>query len=207
MKRRTWILTLCQEQTDIPEKDQFPEVLKAITAAISAEIEELPLADSLPLSDIPCTDDPIVPEKLLEATSLTNRDWQKAQKSDHNLSWLIRYIDRGQRPPAQQVEAHNLDSRYIKEWPKLVVLKGVLHRKTKLNNQECLQLVLPPAIRPDIFRAYHDDLGHQGRDRTLSLIKSRFYWPGMDKGVQDMVRRCKRCICRKTAPFYHCRPG
>ena len=60
------------------------------------------------------------------------------------------------------------------------------------------QLVLPASMRETIFRAYHDDLGHQGRDRTISLIKQRFYWPGMNSFIENHVTLCGRCIRRKT---------
>ena len=41
-------------------------------------------------------------------------------------------------------------------------------------------------------------LGHQGTDRTTSLIKQRFFWPGMDSYIRERVRQCERCIKRKT---------
>lgn len=44
----------------------------------------------------------------------------------------------------------------------------------------------------------HDDVGHQGRDRTLSLVRSRFFWPGLESDVEHKVRNCHRCIKRKT---------
>ena len=43
----------------------------------------------------------------------------------------------------------------------------------------------------------HDEAGHQGRDRTISLVKSRFYWPGMDGDVEKYIKNCPRCIRRK----------
>lgn len=67
-----------------------------------------------------------------------------------------------------------------------------------VDGQQCKQLVLPFSLRDIIFRAYHDDLGHQGRDRTLSLIKRRMFWPGMDSYIQDRIRQCGRCIRRKV---------
>ncbi|XP_046553307.1 uncharacterized protein LOC124262803 [Haliotis rubra] len=39
--------------------------------------------------------------------------------------------------------------------------------------------------------------GHPGRDRTLSLLKERFYWPGMTKDVDDYLKICERCLKRK----------
>ena len=43
-------------------------------------------------------------------------------------------------------------------------------------------------------------MGHQGRDRTLSLVRQRFYWPGLDSDVEKKVKNCVRCIQRKTLP-------
>ena len=42
------------------------------------------------------------------------------------------------------------------------------------------------------------NLGHQGRDRTLSLVRSRFYWPGLENDVEEKIKNCGRCIRRKT---------
>lgn len=49
-----------------------------------------------------------------------------------------------------------------------------------------------------MFRALHDDLGHQGRVRTTSLVKQRFFWSGIDSYIRDRVKQCDRCIRRKT---------
>ena len=43
----------------------------------------------------------------------------------------------------------------------------------------------------------HDDVGHVGWDRTLSLLRERFFWPGMAKMVTDYVAQCGRCLRRK----------
>ncbi|KAL5019205.1 hypothetical protein ScPMuIL_004927 [Solemya velum] len=51
----------------------------------------------------------------------------------------------------------------------------------------------------DIFSMrLHDDVGHPGRDRTLSLLQDRFYWPNMKKDVEDWLKKCGRCIRWKT---------
>ncbi|KAK3734962.1 hypothetical protein RRG08_038985 [Elysia crispata] len=33
-----------------------------------------------------------------------------------------------------------------------------------------------------VCNAHRDDMGHQGYEKTLGLIRSRFFWPGMSKG-------------------------
>ena len=44
----------------------------------------------------------------------------------------------------------------------------------------------------------HDDVGHQGRMRTLSLLRERFFWPGMQTEAIQHVLKCTRCLRRKT---------
>lgn len=44
---------------------------------------------------------------------------------------------------------------------------------------EYLQLAIPECLRPQIMESLHDSSGHQGRERTMALIKKRCYWPGM----------------------------
>ncbi len=147
----------------------------------------------------PQTDEGI-PDDMLEATSLKNQDWHHAQHQDQPISCIISCIDMDRRPDAKQVAAFNVDRRYLREWEALFVRDGILYRKADVNGQECEQLVLPTALRDVVFRAYHDDLGHQGRDRSISLIKRRFFFPGLDTYVEKMVRKCGSCIRRKTAP-------
>ncbi|KAK3105167.1 hypothetical protein FSP39_018592 [Pinctada imbricata] len=48
-------------------------------------------------------------------------------------------------------------------------------------------------------------MGHPGRDKTSSLIKDRFYWPGMTKDIDDWIKGCKPCLLRKS-PVQHRAP-
>ena len=78
------------------------------------------------------------------------------------------------------------------------MVSGVLHRKVMLNGQEFLQVFLPPNYRDIVFNALHDDLGYQRRGRTTSLMKQRFFWPGMDTFIKDKIKSCDRCILQKS---------
>ena len=40
----------------------------------------------------------------------------------------------------------------------------------------------------------HHSAGHQGRDRTLILMKERFWWPGMSQALLKSVANCRKCI-------------
>ena len=58
--------------------------------------------------------------------------------------------------------------------------------------------MLPARYIPEVLKSLHSDVGHPGRDRTLSLLRDRFYWTGMPDDVDDWFKRCPRCIRRKT---------
>ena len=38
----------------------------------------------------------------------------------------------------------------------------------------------------------HNETGHPGIDRTISLVKDRFYWPGMNKAIGEWIQSCDR---------------
>ena len=180
------------------ERMIFPETLKAISHSLSVT-EDCPLVESVAVSDSHAStqvDD--IPEQLLQTYGLTSRDWRKAQLKDPCIGYILHQLETGSNVPAKRDLDQTVDVRYLKEWDKLYADQGVLHRKVSLNGQEFQQVVLPSVFHDEVFQALHDDLGHQGRDRTTSLFKQRFFWPGMDKFIREKVKTCGRCIRRKT---------
>ena len=157
--------------------------------------------ESLVVSDSPyqnLSDAHEVPDHLLQAHDLTYKDWRKAQLDDSSCRCIIPLIQEDSRVPAKRSLDPAVDTRYLKEWNKMFMSNGVLHRRVTSNDQDFIQLVFPPLFRDEVFHALHDDLGHQGRDRTLSLIIQRFCWPGMDTFIKEKDRMCGRCIRWKT---------
>ena len=179
----------------------FPDVIKAVAMSVTAT--ECPFIDSVYVSEAsdstpPFTED--ISEQLLQTHGLSAKDWRKAQLQDLSLSFVIKCFEAGLPAPSRRSLDQAVDAKYLKEWDKMLLSNGVLHRKVTLNGQNFLQRVLPPAFREDVFEALHDDLGHQGRDRTMSLIKQRFFWPGMDTYIKNKVASCERCIRRTAGP-------
>ena len=54
--------------------------------------------------------------------------------------------------------------------------------------------VVPSADRQAAIDGCHRSVGHQGRDRTPSLIKEWFWWPDMSKALLKAIANCGRCI-------------
>lgn len=72
-------------------------------------------------------------------------------------------------------------------------------------------LAVPRTHRHAILKAYHDSLsaGHRGRDKTLALIRQRYWWETLAEDVENWVLSCETCQSRKrtnTAPSGFLRP-
>ena len=84
----------------------------------------------------------------------------------------------------------------------LRLVKDILYRKSYSDNSSSKkvlwQLVVPKAHRSRALAGCHDDVGHQGRMKTLSLLRERFFWPGMQTEATQYVLKCTRCLRRKT---------
>jgi len=139
---------------------------------------------------------------VIQADALTAKEWRTSQSKDSVISEVIGHMKRGTRPKVTRhaTKESPLVLKYLRCWDKLCLRDDVLYHSGKVNSDEYLQLVLPYDLRDEIFKALHDDLGHQGRDRTISLFKQRFFWPGMDSWIEEKVKQCSRCIRRKTVP-------
>ncbi|XP_053406573.1 uncharacterized protein K02A2.6-like [Mercenaria mercenaria] len=178
--------------------------MNALAMSVTTDVTQSPAAYSLVAPDSLKTVEPsehVLPDSIVDSLSLSTKQWRKAQTDDATISSIITYLKDGVKPIAQQVNTDDPTVRkYIREWNRLELKDGVLYHKGHVNEQDYIQLVLPSHLREEIFLPLHDDLGHQGRDRTTSLFKQRFYWPGMDSWIEARIRQCDRCIKRKTLP-------
>ncbi|CAA7022315.1 unnamed protein product [Microthlaspi erraticum] len=59
------------------------------------------------------------------------------------------------------------------------------------------QLCLPDcSLRLRVIEELHSE-GHVGRDRTLQLVSSSYYWPSLRRDVERFVERCRPCQLAK----------
>ena len=104
----------------------------------------------------------------------------KEQRADPNLTVIIKLIESGQ---LQKRKQHGKDTPEVKSLLRirksLKLVKDILYRKTYTDNSSSKkvqwQLVVPKAYRSRALVGCHDDVGHQGRMRTLSLLRERFF--------------------------------
>ena len=74
----------------------------------------------------------------------------------------------------------------------------MLLRRRLTDGYETFQLILPAEFRNQALKGLHNDVGHPGRDRTLDLVRSQFYWPFIETHVEKYVAHCGMCIRRKA---------
>ena len=83
------------------------------------------------------------------------------------------------------------------------------------DNVVIYQVIVPRKARRSILYACHDmkTSGHLGVSKTVSKIKQKFYWPGLQSDVRSYIAGCETCskrkgpIPRKRAPMQIVRSG
>ena len=85
---------------------------------------------------------------------------------------------------------HELDTFFIHN--------GLLYSYVSDHSKDFCTLVIPKAWRCTILVETHNKMGHQGNNRTYSLIKQQYYWKGMAKDVKDYIQRCPACQQEKA---------
>ena len=174
--------------------------------------EELPPASLLPMRSVKtiCSEpqsEPYVESLCMSAQvvdtlkdHLDERtiDVIDAQQRDPVLQLWIQFIKDGYSPSKYDVPSTFAHTTLLRNFEHLDLIDGILYRIVTVDGERKHQLVLPAALIPKVLRSLHTDLGHPGRDKTISLVKDRFYWPGMIKDIEDWIKHCHRCLLRKT---------
>uniref|UniRef100_A0A3B1ISM8 Gypsy retrotransposon integrase-like protein 1 n=1 Tax=Astyanax mexicanus TaxID=7994 RepID=A0A3B1ISM8_ASTMX len=193
-----------------------PEVVQAICEArlvrqpsdSASQISSVPLVESL-ASHPDSLPDGFVQGEYFKGfpviSKLSEIEVREKQKSDSVIREVISSLEGGGVPsPSAKKEMPQLHLM-CREWNKLLLRNGILYRKRQEGHEVQHQLVLPEDWREMVMTSLHDDMGHLGVERTLDLVRSRFYWPRMANDIENKIRTCRRCVLRK-APLERAAP-
>ena len=121
------------------------------------------------------------------------------QAKDNQLAPVLEWVSKGKQPTKAAIyQVHSKNTQqlmYQFHW--LILKDGVLHHLYIHNDVEYHQLVLPQRYHKKILQSLHNDLGHQGVNRTLDLLRERVYWPTMTQDASSWVKQCRRCQVAK----------
>ncbi|XP_023191351.1 peroxisomal trans-2-enoyl-CoA reductase isoform X3 [Xiphophorus maculatus] len=130
--------------------------------------------------------------------SLSQVDLQEQQQADPAIREVIHQLETGEKVlPSVREELSDLPL-LLREWNRLELVDGILYRRRHDGDKLIYQLILPPKLRPTVLKSLHHDMGHMGIERTIDLVRQRFFWPKMTLEVETFVRTCGRCIRRKA---------
>ena len=65
------------------------------------------------------------------------------------------------------------------------LIRGVLYREIDIDKKKKHLLLLPTCFIKQVLTGLHNDMGHPGKDRTLSFLHDRFYWPDMPSDTEN----------------------
>ena len=157
--------------------------------------------------DTLCSSTQVIPLQSYVPTQagMSKGDWIQLQSTDPDLKVLIEGLqNKTLRKRHIQLEDSKSLKHYLRIKKQLKLRDGVLYRRTLSDNSKSrmlnYQLVLPKGMIDTAMKGCHDEVGHQGRDRTVSLVRERFYWDTLYKDVSEYVAKCSRCVKRKSTP-------
>ena len=133
--------------------------------------------------------------------NLRTEDWRQAQQMDlvipHILEWLrlpkndrtrLKDFLRGKVSEAD-CRPYGLREKDFEKRDHILFIKT-----TPPGSIGTIPVFVVPVNRRQIaIDACHRGAGHQGRDRSLSLMKERFWWPGMANALSLVIQNCGRC--------------
>ena len=160
---------------------------------------------------------PMVTEKHIKH-NLMGLDWKSLQENDpiiqHVLKWKCCNNDKGakkndnaDRCTLEQyllTVVNSYDAKaYSNRQKDFTLLNDMLFISEPLkgSTNTALLFIVPACKHQAALDLCHRDVGHQGRDRTYSLLQERFWWPKMRTQMMMALQNCEKCkIYEKKDP-------
>ena len=134
--------------------------------------------------------------------NLMNWDWVDSQMQDLVISQVIGWIQRLKMNKSTLDEFMKAKGVPESDWrfyaqrqSDFILRDNLLFLWVTLANSTKTMLVflVPERKCQAAINRCHRSAGHQGRDRTLSLMKELFWWPGMARALVLAISNCGYC--------------
>ena len=140
--------------------------------------------------------------------NLADSQWVVAQHGDRAIRLIMDWLKRNKddhRTLDQYPKHHVPDAEcriYTTRQKDFILRRNLLYLRVtpKKSNEDVLVFVVPGLKCQAAIDGCHRYLGHQGRDRMLSLLKERFWWPGMAQRMMMSIRNCPKCRIFEAKP-------
>ncbi len=80
------------------------------------------------------------------------------------------------------------------------IFNGVLFRNALVHIENVTQHVIPESLLPTALHRLHEapEGGQQSRDKTLVMVRRKYYWPHMRADITSHVSHCRSCTQTKV---------
>ncbi|VDI77114.1 Hypothetical predicted protein [Mytilus galloprovincialis] len=135
----------------------------------------------------------------------SNSQLREMQENDQNISFILNnLLQSDEKPKKSEIQNKSKETKILYGlWESLTIQNNLLCKFFERENQGLVyQFVAPEQIRNFIFQQLHCTKysAHFGRDKTLDLIKKRFYWPNMSDSIKLWINSCDLCAKGKPGP-------
>ena len=140
---------------------------------------------------------------MIEVTSTLpgygTADLIRMQAADPGITAVLRYHELQRRPTQQERrELARSALPWLQQLRNVTMRNGLAYRATKEpSGVQTYQLLVPHSLQHEVLRGLHDNVGHQGGERTEALVRERFYWPAIRLSVTEWLAQCRRCTLSK----------
>ena len=131
-------------------------------------------------------------QESIAMSRYTLQDLQRLQMSDPYIACIRKCLSSNTKPNSNEISP-----TVLRHWKQLRIIDDVLYRCVSINGIQQHVLCVPQSLIPLILKHLHDNTGHQGIERTVTLIRDRFYWPKIQQDIEKYCKQCKRCILAK----------
>jgi len=152
----------------------------------------------IPENSVPTAND----HSVLAVNSSISDDFRSHQNSDPEIAYLINCLSTNVAPDEEKIRGWSKYGQQIfAVWDELVVKDMMLIRENferdKLYNRIVIPYKMAGTLAHDIHRSVAG--GHMGMAATKQKIRDRYWWPGLTRTVEEVVRRCN--VCQKSKPI------
>ena len=136
-------------------------------------------------------------QPILETTEKSNVADQYVNFMERHAMPVAMSIEQVMAATKEDDELQNtVDNTQSRKWNRQHNLYSVKHELSVTTNGLVLRgtkIVMPDKLRTETLKLAHK--GHQGIVKTKQALRTKVWWPGIDKDAKNYVQRCHACQC------------
>ena len=130
------------------------------------------------------------------------KDLQSLQKEDAELCEVRIWVQNNERPKSKDIASGSYALKSLwNQFPRLEIHDELLVRRWDNfdSGEVSYQAIVPRNTRRSVLQCCHDvkTAGHLGIKKTISKVRQKFYWPGLQSDVRSYIAGCETCSKRK----------